>query len=374
MEFHHIHFYVDNAENWRNWLIEKLNFEARGQVTHAHTHTEVVSNGLIYFLLSSPLNLTSPVAKYLQVHPPGAIDVAFQVKNLEAMVDRVEANGGDLLQPIQYNSVSSKKFKWAKIKGWNRLEHTLIETAHHPSEKFIPAMPSILQYQPSKNSLLTIDHVVLNVAAGQLNLAIQFYQNILGLQAQQHFNIQTYRSGLQSQVLTDASNSIKFPINQPTSETSQIHEFIQSNQGSGIQHIALKTRDILDTVTQSRQQQLPFLSVESAYYHQLQQRFSPHQSLLDWDKIQQSNILIDWQDDQPEALLLQIFTEPIFQQPTFFFELIERRKIKIKHQVIEAQGFGEGNFQALFEAVEYQQIQRLSKAEDDRQTENVTFF
>jgi 4-hydroxyphenylpyruvate dioxygenase len=364
MEFDHIHFYVENAETSRNWFIEKLKFEAAGQVIQAQTHTEVVKNGWVYFLLSSPLSPQSEVAKYLHYHPPGVVDVAFQVDNLDAAVNRIITTGRKVLQPIQYHHFNSGLLKWTTLLGWGGLRHTLVERQKLVLGKNIPNIPFTIEYSPSLTGLEGIDHVVLNVAAGELNSAITEYQLLFGLEPQQSFNIKTKRSSLQSQVLIDPASSVKFPINEPTSSTSQIQEFLDYNQGSGIQHIALKTNNIIHTVTQLIQQKLPFLSVPETYYTQLQKRGISNRLITDWERLKKAQILIDWKVQTPEAILLQIFTQPIFSKPTFFFEFIERKVALIKGKMTQAEGFGEGNFQALFEAVEQDQIKRMLNRHD----------
>lgn len=359
MEFDHIHFYVENAETSRNWFIEKLKFESAGQVIYPQTYTEVVKNGRVYFLLSSPLSAQSEVAEYLRYHPPGVVDVAFQVDNLDRVIHRIIATGRKILHPIQYQHCNSGCLKWATVLGWGGLRHTLVERQTFISGKSIPKIPFVIKPSPSSIGLEAIDHVVLNVAAGELNSAITEYQLLFDLEPQQSFDIKTKRSGLQSQVLSNSSGSVKFPINEPTSSTSQIQEFLDYNQGSGIQHIALKTNNIIDTVTQLNRKKLPFLSVPDTYYSQLKKRGIQDCLKPDWERLKQSQILIDWKPQTPEAILLQIFTQPIFSQPTFFFEFIERKVTFIQGKWIQAEGFGEGNFQALFEAVEQDQIKRI---------------
>jgi len=359
MEFDHIHFYVENAETSRNWFIDKLKFEAAGQVIHPQTHTEVVKNGWVYFLLSSPLSPQSEVAEYLRYHPPGVVDVAFQVDNLDGVINRIITTGRKVLHPIQYYHLDSGCLKWATVLGWGGLRHTLVERQTFVPGKSLPKIPFIIKNTPSSTGLEGIDHVVLNVEAGELNPAITEYQMLFGLEPQQSFNIKTKRSGLQSQVLSDSSETVKFPINEPTSSTSQIQEFLDYNQGSGIQHIALKTNNIIQTVAQLMQQKLPFLSVPETYYTQLQKRGIQDCLNSDWERLKNAQILIDWKPQTPEAILLQIFTQPIFSQPTFFFEFIERKVTFFQGKMIQAEGFGEGNFQALFEAVEQDQIKRM---------------
>ncbi|HAG82337.1 MAG TPA: 4-hydroxyphenylpyruvate dioxygenase, partial [Cyanobacteria bacterium UBA12227] len=198
-----------------------------------------------------------------------------------------------------------------------------------------------------------IDHVVLNVAAGDLVRAVQWYKNVLGFQPQEQFTIQTENSGLCSQVMVHPVSGVQFPINEPTSPNSQIQEFLNVNGGAGIQHIALATDNIVDAIAQLRTWGVSFLDVPPSYYTQLQQRYpNIDLSLTEWQEIASQKILVDWQENSPHALLLQTFTQPIFKQPTFFFEVIERR--------LQAQGFGEGNFRALFEAIEREQLKRGS--------------
>ncbi|HEY9836158.1 MAG TPA: VOC family protein, partial [Vampirovibrionales bacterium] len=174
-----------------------------------------------------------------------------------------------------------------------------------------------------------------------------------GFRGQQTFEIQTERSGLHSQVMIYPDSLIQFPINEPTSNTSQVQEFLELNRGPGIQHIALKTTNILGTVAQLRQKGVSFIDVPSTYYATLRQRLGFDEESAEWQEIQRKKILVDWHLDTPHSLLLQTFTQPIFEQPTFFFEVIERRE--------EAAGFGEGNFQALFEAIEREQLKRAKQ-------------
>jgi 4-hydroxyphenylpyruvate dioxygenase len=194
-----------------------------------------------------------------------------------------------------------------------------------------------------------IDHVVLNVPAGELGAAATRYEHLFGFERQQSFQIRTARSGLGSQVMRDPSGELYFNINEPSCERSQIQEFIAVNRGAGIQHLALRCEPLLETVAQLRQQGMPMLPAPPAYYQRLRERLHhttaptlPQQELL---ILSESQILMDWQPGLPESVLLQIFSLPIFAEAPFFFEFIERRGA-------QAEGFGEGNFLALYEAVE----------------------
>lgn len=358
MQIEHIHFYVEDATVWRDWFIKYLGFHAAGSLTTPQICCEIVTSGSIYLVLSSPLTPLSPVRQYLQHHPAGVVDIAFRVENLASVIAKAMNAGAKILQPAQEKSFSFGALKWSKIAGWGDLSHTFIENQEPQiSGLFIYNQWVELSQQPSLISthqyFTKIDHIVLNVAAGRLETAIDWYKNVFGFQPKQTFKIQTKRSGLHSQVLVHPDGNIQLPINEPSDANSQIQEFLEINHGSGIQHIALSTQNIVQTVQKLRQAGVAFIQVPATYYTQLKCRHRIQLSDQEWQEIQQAEILVDWQEENPDALLLQTFTQPIFGQPTFFFEIIERR--------FHAKGFGEGNFRALFEAIERQQIQRNLK-------------
>jgi 4-hydroxyphenylpyruvate dioxygenase len=367
MNINCIHFYVENANSSRDWFVKQMGFQAIASAISCHTLTHVVKSGAVTIVLSSPLTPASPVAQFLRRHPPGVADVAFEVADLPCVLRKAIANGAKVIQQSQGGR------KWAKIAAWGGLTHTLIEFSgsHELSvpidQDFLLSMASNSEITPASLSFseLTdfsatdldffggIDHVVLNVAKGDLEAALSWYEDVLGFRRRQSFTIQTDQSGLRSQVLVHPISGVQFPINEPTSANSQVQEFLNANQGAGIQHIALKTPHIVEAIAQLRKQGLAFLPIPDSYYLQLHSRYQElNLSLAEFEEIAVQQILVDWDKKSPQALLLQTFTQPIFQKPTFFFELIERRQ--------EAQGFGEGNFRALFEAIEREQIKRGS--------------
>ncbi|MBO0348290.1 4-hydroxyphenylpyruvate dioxygenase [Phormidium pseudopriestleyi FRX01] len=362
MEIDYIHFYVKDATAQRDWFVDCLGFEAIASFTHTDTHTELIQSGLVRFALSSPLSVASPVAEYLDRHPPGVADIAFAVEDLASCLHQATAAGAKVLQPIQEQPPSFQPLKWAKIAGWGELSHTLIQRGNSPDA--IPSLPDPIYpilmdetlenstYSPplSQSLYLNIDHFVLNVKKGDLKTAVSWYEKVFGFQGQQIFDIQTERSGLHSQVMIYPESSIQFPMNEPTSDTSQVQEFLEINRGPGIQHIALKTNNILGTVAQLQENGVSFIDVPPTYYANLRQRPGFDEGSAKWQDIERKQILVDWHPETPNSLLLQTFTQPIFEQPTFFFEVIERRE--------DAAGFGEGNFQALFEAIEREQLKR----------------
>ena len=353
MEIDRIHFYVENAQISRDWFVSHLGFQSTAGYANSHTRTEVVSSGNVCFVLSSPLTPASPAASWLNFHPSGIADVGFRVKNIELAVARATAEGAKILEPIQEDLNEGGYFKRAKIAGWGDLSHTLVERIGGHS----------LLSASGKLPLFTlIDHVVLNVESGDLSSAVSWYQKILGFEPQQNFDIQTEKSALRSQVMVHAEGGVQFPINEPASANSQIQEFLSANRGPGIQHMALQTADIVGVVGDLRSCGLPFLPVPPTYYSELQQR----QNYLpaDWQAIAASEVLADWQEEIPAAMLLQIFTQPIFAEPTFFFEIIERRVSLVDGKQVQAGGFGAGNFRALFEAIEREQMKRGSLIDD----------
>jgi len=353
MEFDRIHFYVENAQISRDWFVSHLGFQSIAGYANSHTRTEVVSSGNVCFVLSSPLTSASLAATWLKFHPPGIADVGFRVKNIELAVARVAAAGAKILEPIQEDLKPGGYLKRAKIAGWGDLSHTLVERIGDYS---------LLSASPKLPLFTLIDHVVLNVESGDLSSAVSWYQKILGFQPQQNFDIQTEKSALRSQVMVHAEGGVQFPINEPASANSQIQEFLTANRGPGIQHMALQTDNIVGVVADLRSRGLPFLPVPPTYYSELQQR----QNYLpaDWPAIAASEVLADWQEDTPAAMLLQIFTQPIFAEPTFFFEMIERRVTLVNGKQLQAGGFGAGNFRALFEAIEREQMKRGSLIND----------
>lgn len=379
MEFDHIHFYVKDAAASRDLFVSQLGFQAIASITNHSTRSEVISSGNVCFILSSPMTTDSPAALWLKLHPPGVADIAFRVRDVEYVTAKAVAYGAKILQPIQQEP---GYLKWSKVTGWGDLTHTLIQgEIPLAADKLLTLLAK--SYFPNDNSSVqsivnnylspitntkklftTIDHAVLNVETGDLEPAVKWYQNTLGFQPQQNFEIQTNQSALRSRVLIHPQGGVQLPINEPGSANSQIQEFLDANRGSGIQHIALQTNHILEVVVELRSRGLPFLPVPSTYYSELRQQWESYLSLAEWEAIEVCQVLVDWQKDISKAMLLQIFTQPIFEQPTLFFELIERRKAWVNGEQIQAKGFGEGNFRALFEAIEREQMKRGSLNKD----------
>jgi 4-hydroxyphenylpyruvate dioxygenase len=324
MQIDHIHFYVEDLAARRDWFVQTMGCQTVSSTANCDTATEVLKSGAVYFVLSSALSLDSPVASYLSKHPSGVADVALRVSEIEKQLLKAD----QIQIPLQTIPQFEGTLKWAKILGWGSLSHTLIENTSSVDfcQTFFDPDPHADFNQDTDGmtdlNFTHIDHVVLNVPVGTLAQAVNWYQDLFDFKVQQSFEIQTEQSGLNSKVLRSKKGEVYFNINEPSSRQSQIQEFLDDNGGSGIQHVALKTPNIIQAVMKMRQHGMKFLSVPSTYYGQLKQRFrqakgSPF-SPQELQGIESQNILIDWQKHLPESILLQIFSHPIFEQRTFF--------------------------------------------------------
>lgn len=325
MRIDRICFYLDDAERWRNWFVERLGWRAIASEVIDATRWETVRSGGVTFGLASAVRPTSPVARYLQAHPPGVAEIVLEVTDVGAIVARASqasaclsetptAAGVRVMSPAGVAFVLKPPTKKVASDGW----------------------------------AAAIDHVVLNVAMAAYAPVLDWCERVLGFERRQSFDVRTPRSGLVSQVLVHPEGGLRLPVNAPTSAGSQIQEFLNCNRGPGVQHVALATPEILRVVRQLRRAGVAFLEVPEQYYDRLATCY-PNLSASVRDDLRATRVLVDC--PSARSLLLQIFTQPLFPQPTFFLELIERRG--------GAEGFGEGNFRALFEAMEQEQLRRF---------------
>jgi 4-hydroxyphenylpyruvate dioxygenase len=375
MDFDSVTFFLDDLGFWSHWFQSVLGLTLKP--THPKPSPQAST--------STPALSLHTVQQYLEDHPPGIADVGFRVNDIEQTHRQAIEAGATVIQPITPRQLGHTVVKQAVVSGWGHLRHTLTEyspasRAHRLSSVafYLAAScvssPSALMSEPGSinvptvafslppeqiPNLVGIDHAVLNVASGDMLKAAAWYERAFGFRCQQTFSIQTPRSGLHSIVMAHPEGDATIPINEPSSSNSQIQEFLEVNRGSGIQHLALSTGNIVQTVARLQNQGVRFLSVPESYYEQLPTRPGFQGSMADdWGAIAQHGILVDWKTDIPNSLLFQIFTEPIFQEPTFFFEIIQRHAQVIPTPKQGTKGFGEGNFRALFEAIEREQLKR----------------
>lgn len=338
MKIDHIHFLVEDANETRRWLIRTMGWHSISSAVLPDRRLEILDYRGTRFIFSSPRCGSSPLARHLAAHGQGVVDVSIEVECLEPLLHRLRPMPVPYRQvhPLQapeicfMNRPAPRSRTW--IQGWGTVGHTLVQ--REATTPFLAGGG--------------IDHIVLNVKAGELDAAVAFYRQLLAVEPRQNFGITTDRSAMKSTVLSNGADHLYFNINEPSSSNSQIQQFIDANGGPGIQHIALRSDPLIPTVARLNARGLAMLTIPERYYNLLGQRLmrspSPKLTLEERQAIQHYNILMDWTSEIPEAWLLQTFSLPPFRGSLFFFEFIERRA--------GADGFGQNNFQELYEAVE----------------------
>jgi 4-hydroxyphenylpyruvate dioxygenase len=322
----YIHFYVHDIAHWFKKSFQPLGFQL---ISQEPTQWKL-RQGKIEFWLSHPQTIGDSIATYLKNHSPGIAEIGFHVQSIHAWVDELRQRDAFCLKPIELRAYQGQKYLYASIQAQGDVTFSFVEG-------LLPAPEN----DPSQKFLHEIDHVVFNVPLGQLQTTVEWYERVLRFKRGSYFEISTDLTALKSQVMI-GPNDIKIPINEPMGSTSQIQEFLDYNQGPGIQHISLHTPNIMSAVEHFRREGIQFLKIPDSYYDALSHLSADERKLL-----KSHQVLLDGDKDR---YLLQIFTEPIFEEPTVFLELIQREGFE--------QGFGQGNFQALFEAMEKEQIKR----------------
>jgi 4-hydroxyphenylpyruvate dioxygenase len=278
------------------------------------------------------------------------MDIALDVPNVREAFAAAVSNGAQVVREPEALEDDHGVFEIATIQAYGDTTHSFINRDRYRGV-FAPGYKAIdpERYQDATSrpvGLAAIDHIVGNVQLGKMNEWVSFYQNVLGFKQLVSFDdkdISTEYSALMSKVVQNGTGRIKFPINEPAEgkRRSQIDEYLQYYGGPGVQHIALITGDIIKTVQAMRDNDVSFLRVPRTYYDTLPQRVGPIKE--DIERLAELGILVDHDD---EGYMLQIFTKPVTDRPTLFFEVIQRRGSK---------SFGKGNFKALFEAIEREQ-------------------
>lgn len=346
----YVEFYVGNAKQAAYYYQKAFGFNLvayRGPETGvADTASYVLQQGKIRFVLTAALKPDHPVAEHVKVHGDGVKTLALWVDDAEQSYEKAIERGAESAFPTKTLTDEHGELKMAGIKTYGETVHTFIERKNY-NGAFMPGFQpreSTMQINPI--GLLHVDHCVGNVDWGQMNKWVKFYQDILGFRLLITFDdkdISTEYTALMSKVVSNGNGYVKFPINEPAKgkKKSQIEEYLDYYNGSGVQHIAIATDDIIKTVGQLRENGVDFLHVPDNYYNDVLDRVGEIKE--DLDDLKDLNILIDRDE---EGYLLQIFTKPVQDRPTVFYEIIQRRG---------AQSFGKGNFKALFEAIEREQ-------------------
>ncbi|WP_110515282.1 4-hydroxyphenylpyruvate dioxygenase [Herpetosiphon llansteffanensis] len=303
----------------------------------------------IRLVLTGALNPDSPIAEHVKLHGDGVKDIALEVENATSAFEAALARGATaVLEPTVLESKWGKVVK-ATIRTYGDTVHTFVERDGYTGT-FMPGYNKVKNPPKSESTgLAAVDHIVGNVELGKMDEWVNFYARILGFSQLQQFtddDISTEYSALMSKVVQNGTGRIKFPINEPAEgrKKSQIDEYLDYYRGPGAQHIALITPDIIQTVKHLRDNGVEFLRTPDTYYSALAGRVGHIDE--DYNTLQELGILVDRDD---EGYLLQIFTKPVGDRPTVFYEIIQRKG---------SRGFGAGNFKALFEAIEREQAKR----------------
>ena len=348
----HIELYVGNGIQAAHYFTHALGFRETafaGLETGMRDRAcHLLEQGRIRFLLTSPLHGGSEIARHIAEHGDGVKTVALSVPDAEeAYRVAVRRGARGLIEPHE-ESDEHGTVRLATIATYGETVHTFVQREGYEGA-FLPGFERADEGRESTDHFTGIDHVVGNVELGRMEEWVAYYERVFGFTEMIRFtdqDISTEYSALMSKVMADGKGRIKFPINEPAEgkRKSQIEEYLEYYGGPGAQHIALATTDIVATVKELRDRGVRFLSTPESYYEELPGRIGEiDEDLAD---LRELGILADRDD---EGYLLQIFTQTIGDRPTVFLEVIERHG---------ARGFGEGNFKALFEAIEREQERR----------------
>ncbi len=371
----HVRFYCGNAKQAAHFYAHTFGFNV-SQISDLTTGSRdaahyLLTQGNIRFVLTTGLTKEHPAARHVAMYGDGVKDVAFNVFDAEKAWERAVKNGGaTAYEPVTLKD-SRGTVTTAGIKTYGEVIHTFVSrtgdyglpTVQQGSE-FMPGFAKVEFAHNEYNAkhpcgLKFVDHLVGNVELGGMNKWVAWYESVLEFKMFKHFDdadISTEYSALMSKVMASGNHLIKMPINEPAhgKKKSQVQEYLDfTEQVPGVQHLALRTDDELHSITELRRRGVDFLAIPEAYYQQVWERVNKtltahgHAAVKeDHDRVRDLGILVDADD---EGYLLQLFTKPLQDRPTLFFEIICRRG---------SQSFGKGNFMALFEALEHEQERR----------------
>jgi 4-hydroxyphenylpyruvate dioxygenase len=347
----HVELWVGNAAQAAYFYTRAFGFK---ETAYAGLETgrrdcvsHVLEQGRIRLVLTGSLRPDHEIGRHHAQHGDGVRVIALSVPDAEYAYRTALERGAEGVEEPNEVSDDGGVVKRASIRTYGETLHTFIERANYKGA-FLPGFARREEPSPGAG-LLAIDHIVGNVELGKMEHWVKYYEDVFGMTEMIHFSdeaISTEYSALMSKVVTSGNGRIKFPINEPAEgkRKSQIDEYLEFYGGPGAQHVALATRDIVHTVEELSNRGIQFLKTPESYYEEVPARVGEIQE--DLEDLARLGILVDRDD---EGYLLQIFTKPIGDRPTMFFEIIERHG---------ARGFGEGNFKALFEAIEREQALR----------------
>lgn len=350
--FDHIEFYVGNALQACYYYHRGFGFDLvgyRGLETGDRDKVSyVLKQDHVTIVLTGALNSKSPVADHVHQHGDGVKTVAFKARDArKAYETAIKRGASSVSEPAEHEDGGGSVIT-ASVQTYGETVHTFVERKGQ-YEGFLPGFKPMSQKSSGVVGLAAIDHVVGNVEKERMEYWVDFYKRVFGFYVYQYFDasdISTQYSALVSKVMSNKSGNIKLPLNEPADglRKSQIQEYLDYYMAPGVQHIAISTRDIIKTVADLQQRGVQFLTVPQVYYDTLTERVGKIDE--DIKELAKHHILVD---RESEGYLLQIFTKPVQDRPTLFFEVIQRKGAK---------GFGKGNFKALFESIERDQALR----------------
>ena len=354
----YVEFYVGNAKQAAHFYKTAFGFQSHAYAGLETGMTDRVSYVLkqdkIRLVLTTALKSESPIGEHVKKHGDGVKIIALWVEDARSAYEETTKRGAKSYQEPLVTNDSNGEVVSSGIYTYGETVHLFIERKNYKGE-FLPGFVKWdSDYNPSPVGLKFIDHMVGNVGWGEMNTWVKWYEEVMGFVNFLSFDdkqIHTEYSALMSKVMSNGNGRIKFPINEPAKakKRSQIEEYLDFYEGSGVQHIAVATDDIIKTVSLLRARGIDFLSAPpQAYYDEIPARLGEHMKMMKEDikELQRLSIMIDADE---EGYLLQIFTKPVEDRPTLFFEIIQR---------MGARGFGAGNFKALFESIEREQEKR----------------
>ncbi len=354
----YVEFYVGNAKQSAHYYKTAFGYQSlayAGLETGVKDRASyVLKQDKIRLVLTTPLNADSPINEHLRKHGDGVKVVALWVEDARSAYEETMKRGArSFMEPTVEEDEFGEVVR-SGIYTYGETVHVFVERKNYKGI-FLPGYQEWKSdYNPAPVGLKYIDHMVGNVGWNEMNTWVKFYEDVMGFVNFLSFDdkqIHTEYSALMSKVMSNGNGRIKFPINEPAEgkKRSQIEEYLDFYGGPGVQHIAIATDDIIKTVSQLRARGIEFLSAPPhAYYQAIPERLGVHMDMMKEDiaEIEKLAIMVDADED---GYLLQIFTKPVEDRPTLFFEIIQR---------MGAKGFGAGNFKALFESIEREQALR----------------
>jgi 4-hydroxyphenylpyruvate dioxygenase len=349
----YIEFYVGNAKQAAHFYKTVFGFQSlaySGPETGAKEKASyAIRQNKLTFLLTTPLRSGNVIADHIAKHGDGVKAIALKVEDSTSAWEETTGRGGkSFLEPMTLTD-GDGQLVMSGIHTYGETVHLFIERENYHGV-FMPGFrPWESTYNPAETGLLYVDHCVGNVGWNQMNPWVKFYEDVMGFRNILSFDdkdISTEYSALMSKVMSNGNGYVKFPINEPAEgkKKSQVEEYLDFYDGEGVQHVAIATNNIVKTVTELQKRGLEFLNIPSTYYETVLDRVGHIDE--DLEPLARLGILVDRDD---EGYLLQIFTKPVEDRPTLFFEIIQRKGAK---------SFGKGNFKALFEALEREQEAR----------------